>query len=1020
MSKTDYPQDPQNSFAQAPYNSPGMPIHAASSVSLSFTPPVADFSGVLTHRPKNISDGTNVFCDTTGFRAEFHNGLSTEVSELSLRVVLPPGFDYDNTRPAQVKFGAGSWQSAASVQQSGGYLNISLSSANQVLGAYGTAAATAYVDFRLRISCGATNKQQIYAEFIGESGCGAQVSKTSNSGQIKIAGIAAMPTYWVTDLSVPPQPQPVYTSSSTPNDGSFSFSGKYTRTVIAGGDDLYALIELPPNLNLTAQSGSDLNFTQSGTRLTAILPKSDGVGDPRTFNLTLSPVNPQLWNEDSVRINFYTETESTMSCDGTQCSVLDRSESLDSIKFAMQKLDIRYSDSITARGSYGNENAEHVLIDGWLVNEGVSSNFNAGALTMELWYNNGTNYVPTGAAVSGLTVSSVTYDDSTRFTVEANIPYTENVCSMLLVLRKTGSGASNPYLADSIAIAVPSPVYEITAQHAPICQMAVNTSVGDKAITGYSYSWSPATYLSTGNGTPVNFTYDYNTSPLPDGATLQYFVSITRPNGCTSVDTVFVKLKGIPAVKPTDDTVLCDGAGLIINFEDPTNSGGPPTTFNWTVTALTGSISGTGLPASGNGSINVSSLVNKTNAAIVASCTVTPQKDACDGVADIFDITINPCPTMHTVSGYPLIVCDSEQIPSILFGTDISNPAVEYSWTVGNYASLGLSSASGTDNIPQMTAVNNTADTIRAVFKVSPKIGDCTGTEQEFMIKIRVRLAQNAPAVSEDTICYNTASGQISGGTVIGGAIPYSYQWQDSTDGVNWADISGETGENCQSADLTLTTHYRRIVTSSANCGKDTSSTVTITVLPSSLLNYPDLRIRVCPDGTDVNLSKYIDTLYLTGAPQWKKLSGIPIGEYTGVIPASSLGTARMHTFSYTLGNPCVSNITRKVYLETLEPGRIRPLRDSISVCYKYAEALQLNQIFGVDAGSSSWTYTGDDGSDLSTYVSESLTYGGAETMDAKAVYENTSVRRISITYTPTDSCFAGKPFTIKIILTDL
>jgi hypothetical protein len=227
-----------------------------------------------------------------------------------------------------------------------------------------------------------------------------------------------------------------------------------------------------------------------------------------------------------------------------------------------------------------------------------------------------------------------------------------NVCDMAVVLRKnnTAGNSKNPWLADSVSIVVPTPAYEITSQPVPICQMAVNTPIGENAITGYSYQWNPSTYLSAANTTPTNFTYDYLSSPLPDGGVLQYLVIITRPNGCTSVDTVFVPLKGIPDVQAVDDTIICHGGGLSVCFEDNTGSGVPVTEFNWIVEDVTtGAIAETGLPVSGTGDINVSSLVNSTGASIVARCIVTPRKDGCDGVADTFNITVLP----SSILNYP-------------------------------------------------------------------------------------------------------------------------------------------------------------------------------------------------------------------------------------------------------------------------------------------------------------------------------------------------------------------------------
>jgi hypothetical protein len=214
---------------------------------------------------------------------------------------------------------------------------------------------------------------------------------------------------------------------------------------------------LPPNLILATSNGN-LNFIQNGTRLTASLPATDGMGHFRTFNLTFRPDNPALWNEDSVKIDFYTGKEVEMTC-GVACSVLNRSKTLHSIKFAMQMLDIRYSDSITVRSRFDEKTEEETEITGWLVNDELTDAFDPGKLTMELLYHNGTSYVPVSTPVSGLTVDSVAHGDSTRFSVRTRLPYTGNITRLRLVLYKTGAGASNPYLADSAIIDVSSPLF---------------------------------------------------------------------------------------------------------------------------------------------------------------------------------------------------------------------------------------------------------------------------------------------------------------------------------------------------------------------------------------------------------------------------------------------------------------------------------------------------------------------------------------------------------------------------------
>jgi hypothetical protein len=197
--------------------------------------------------------------------------------------------------------------------------------------------------------------------------------------------------------------------------------------------------------------------------------------------------------------------------------------------------------------------------------------------------------------------------------------------------------------------------------------------------------------------------------------------------------------------------------------------------------------------------------------------------------------------------------------------------------------------------------------------------------------------------------------------------------------------------------------------------------------------NYPDLRIRVCPDaGMSVNLSKYIDTLGLTYL-NWSSVSPNISVTSLGVISADHLNVhAGVYTLSYTVNNPCLTSaITRRVYLETLKPDRMRPLRDTLVICSEHAEAVQINQIFGIDANGT-WTYYSNSSGDVSTYVTESAsaTYSGAVVMNGKGIYDDGSIayyeyhginnaKKVVFTYlTDDNSCLHSKEYKIVIILT--
>jgi hypothetical protein len=282
-------------------------------------------------------------------------------------------------------------------------------------------------------------------------------------------------------------------------------------------------------------------------------------------------------------------------------------------------------------------------------------------------------------------------------------------------------------------------------------------------------------------------------------------------------------------------------------------------------------------------------------------------------------------------------------------------------------------------------------------------------------------------------VCYDNIPSQLkSTGSPSGGDGTYTYQWQQSSGGVSgWTDITGSTNTTFSPPALTSDTYYRLKVTS---CATDSSNVVKITVRSKSLYNYPDLRISVCPDaGASINLSKYIDTLDVISlswesvAPHIPVNSAVAGAVSTGTISTANLNSStRVYTLSYTVSNPCASDVKRTVYLETIKNGKLRPLRDSIVICYKYAEAMQINQIFGVDAGGTwslvAYQYDGVTTVDVAAYVakSQSQTYNGAVIINGKDIYENTTARKIMVTYTPGDnSCLANRTLTTKIVLSE-
>ncbi len=83
---------------------------------------------------------------------------------------------------------------------------------------------------------------------------------------------------------------------------------------------------------------------------------------------------------------------------------------------------------------------------------------------------------------------------------------------------------------------------------------------------------------------------------------------------------------------------------------------------------------------------------------------------------------------------------------------------------------------------------------------------------------------------ADQTLCYNSTPDLLVGTASTGGKTPYSYQWQSSTDGTTFTDISGEISLNYQPPALTQTTYYRILQTSSSGCGTVATNAVKINI----------------------------------------------------------------------------------------------------------------------------------------------------------------------------------------------
>ncbi|MFM7839785.1 MAG: hypothetical protein ACKO6K_09475, partial [Chitinophagaceae bacterium] len=105
-------------------------------------------------------------------------------------------------------------------------------------------------------------------------------------------------------------------------------------------------------------------------------------------------------------------------------------------------------------------------------------------------------------------------------------------------------------------------------------------------------------------------------------------------------------------------------------------------------------------------------------------------------------------------------------------------------------------------------------------------------------------------------------------------------QWQSSTDGTNYSNITGATTSPYTTAALTATTYFRAVVTS-GTCASATSSPVTVTVNPTSVAGTAAGDTTMCSGGNQtLRLSGNVGTI------QWQ--SATLNGTFSNITGATS------------------------------------------------------------------------------------------------------------------------------------
>ncbi|MGI4867538.1 MAG: gliding motility-associated C-terminal domain-containing protein [Janthinobacterium lividum] len=372
----------------------------------------------------------------------------------------------------------------------------------------------------------------------------------------------------------------------------------------------------------------------------------------------------------------------------------------------------------------------------------------------------------------------------------------------------TVSTAANCLSIGTVVVTVsPLPVVA-TGPAVAICSGG-SAQLGAASVAGTTYSWSPATGLSSTTAANPTVTLT-NTTGAP--ITQTYTLTVTNAaTGCQNAAPVVVTVNPLPVAAAGPAVAICSGGTGQIGAAAVAGIG-----YSWS-------------PATGLSSSTVAnpvvSLTNTTGAPITQTYTLTVTNAATSCVnTNTVVVTVNPLPV--AAPGGAITICSGG------LGQLGSAPVagLTYSWS----PATGLSSATVANPTVTLTNATTAATTQTYTLTVTSLGTTCAGTGT---VAVTVNPAVRGGTIGADqVVCMGAVPAPLtSTAAASGGLGAYDYQWESSPDNVTWKAIANITTLSYAPTAITATTYYRRRVLAGA-CGLTYAYTNVVTVQAQQLL----------------------------------------------------------------------------------------------------------------------------------------------------------------------------------------
>ncbi len=419
-----------------------------------------------------------------------------------------------------------------------------------------------------------------------------------------------------------------------------------------------------------------------------------------------------------------------------------------------------------------------------------------------------------------------------------------------------------------------------------VATVTLYASLGGTITGGTSpvcFNTSPGTLTATGSGGTGSYNYQwYTTLGIINGATS----SVYTPGNLTTATGYYCAITsgscGTANTGTTSITVYNDLGATISGGTSPICNNTSPGSFTATGSGGNGSYSYQWHTSSGTISGATGSTYSPGNLTATTGyfCAIT--SSTCGTVnTSTTTITVYPGFNSGGIATTGESTCFNGDPGMIGSSTSAGggDGSVIYQWqsstNAGFSSSVDISNNAATFDPPAGL-------TTTMWYRRQAKDGTCnlnwsnsTGTWQVTVLPVFA-----AGSVSgNQAICFNSAPSSLTGIAPSGGNSPYGYQWQRSSDNVNFTDIAGATTLDYQPGMLTQTRYYRQKQSSAGGCGLLTTNAVTVTVNPNYI--YASATVNTVCAGS-------YSTIYATGGYDYMWDNALGAGSSKVVSPVTT------------------------------------------------------------------------------------------------------------------------------------